>query len=128
MTIKIKVQGLKYVEKMLKHKRKLLGGKTSVLVGYGGVQAPYAVYVHENEDPDINYTKVGTGPKFLSEAPFSVRELAEVVSQSLKQGFSLTEALVEAGQLVLERSEPQVPLDTTALVKTGFVEPESSND
>lgn len=38
-------------------------------VGYGGAAAGYMNIVHENLDPDVNWTKPGSGPKFL-ETPF----------------------------------------------------------
>ena len=38
-------------------------------VGYGGEAADYMNIVHENLDPDVHWTKPGSGPKFL-ETPF----------------------------------------------------------
>lgn len=133
MALKIRIHGFKYVERMLRSKKMQLGkGVQSVLVGYGeGGQptnasgVPYAVHVHEDlearHDP-------GKQAKFLTEAPFTKDELAEIVTQSLKKGETLIEGLEKAGQLVLERSEPLVPVDTYALVESGFVRREVGDD
>lgn len=43
---------------------------------------PYAVFVHENTDPSINYTKAGTGPKYL-EIP--TMEMAEKLPETFKR-------------------------------------------
>lgn len=40
-----------------------------VEVGYKGDAAEYMNIVHENLDPDVNWSKPGSGPKFL-ETPF----------------------------------------------------------
>lgn len=124
MTIKIKVQGFKQVERLLKRTTSKLGrGTPSVLVGYGGetvvnsTNKPYAVYVHEDLEA---HHDIGQA-KFLEEAPFTSDELAEIVSDSLKQGSTLMAGLEKAGHLVLERSEPLVPVDTGNLVSSGFV-------
>lgn len=37
-------------------------------VGYGGVAAPYAVTVHEKVEDGINWSRPGSGPKFLENA------------------------------------------------------------
>lgn len=55
-------------------------------VGFGGAAAPYAVVVHENVDPSINYTEPGTGPKYL-EIP--TLELAEVLPEYVERRLAL---------------------------------------
>lgn len=131
MTIKIRIHGLVYVNRMLNSKKMQFGkGVQSVLVGYGeGGEPtntsgkPYAIYVHNLEAKHDSPTQA----KFLEEAPYSVEELAEIVSQSLKNGETLLDGLEKAGQLVLERSQPLVPVDTGHLRESGFVERESGN-
>ena len=135
MSIKIRVQGFHYVERMLHSKKMQLGrGKQSVLVGYGGDDVvnstgnPYAVFVHEDTVTPKKWTKPGTGPKFLTDALFTVAELRDIISQSLKEGETLMQGLEKAGQLVLDRSEPLVPVDTGDLVESGFVRREDSEE
>lgn len=124
MSIKIKIQGISQVNRLLNNKKSQLGrGKQSVLVGYGGTEeVDYAIYVHE----DLEARHPTGQAKFLEEAPYSVEELAEIVSDSLKEGDSLLDGLEKAGKLVLERSQPLVPQDTGALAESGFVRREES--
>ena len=42
-----------------------MGDEQTVELGFG---TAYAVPVHENTDPDVNWTAPGTGPKFLEKA------------------------------------------------------------
>lgn len=128
MSIKIKIQGINQVNRLLNSKRRQLSGTKSVLVGYGDPDPlnstghKYAIYVHEDLE-----AKHETGQaKFLEEAPYSVDELAEVVSQSLKEGHQLIDGLEKAGRLVLERSQPLVPVETGDLKESGFVRREDS--
>ena len=46
-----------------------LDGGMGAQVGYGGDASDYMNIVHENLDPNVNWTKPGSGPKFL-ETPF----------------------------------------------------------
>jgi len=128
MVAKLVIQGINQVNRLLNSKRKQLGrGKQSVLVGYGDDTTvnskgeSYAIFVHEDleavHDP-------GKQAKFLEEAPYFVEELGAIVSQSLKDGHTLLDGLVKAGELVLERSEPLVPVEFGTLAASGFVRPE----
>lgn len=40
-----------------------------ITIGYGGPTIRYARIVHENMNPNVTWTKAGTGPKYL-EIPF----------------------------------------------------------
>lgn len=126
MSIKIKIQGISQVNRLLNSKKSQLGrGKQSVLVGYGGTEEiDYAIYVHE----DLEARHATGQAKFLEEAPYSVEELADVVSNSLKAGQSLLDGLEEAGKLVLERSQPLVPVETGELRESGFVRREGPEE
>lgn len=132
MRLSIQVQGFKEIERLTRSKKKQLGKPTqSVLVGYGGDDVVnttgegYAVYVHEDTDAEH---KPPTQSKFLIDAPVEVDELASIVSQCLNNGDSLIEGLEEAGQLVLERSEPLVPVAEGHLVGSGFVRREDQDE
>lgn len=122
--LKISVKGGKAVERLIKHKRRKFAEKTqSVIVGFGGGEVDYAIYVHEKEDPTIQYTTAGTGPKFLEEpALASMDEIREIVSQGLKDGKSLIDSLYTAGEFVLEQAELVTPKDSGDLRESGFVE------
>lgn len=54
-------------------------------VGFGGAASAYAGWVHENLDPNINWTEEGTGPKYL-EIP--TMELAEVLPEYVERRMS----------------------------------------
>ena len=41
------------------------GDMLSMTIGYGGPAAPYALEVHENMNPNVNWTRPGSGPKYL---------------------------------------------------------------
>ncbi len=45
----------------------------SISMGYGGPAAPYALYVHEELDPNINWSRPGSGPKFLENPVISMQ-------------------------------------------------------
>jgi len=40
-----------------------------IIIGYGGPAIRYARHVHENMNPNVRWSKPGTGPKYL-EIPF----------------------------------------------------------
>jgi hypothetical protein len=48
------------------------GDELIIDVGYGDDAIGYALYVHENMFPGVNWTRPGSGPKFL-ESPFNER-------------------------------------------------------
>jgi len=41
------------------------GDMISVTLGYGDEAVGYALYVHENLSPTVNWTRPGSGPKYL---------------------------------------------------------------
>lgn len=47
---------------------KAMGDKVVGEVGYGGPSAPYAVAVHERVEEGVNWSRPGSGPKFLENA------------------------------------------------------------
>lgn len=60
------------------------GSDVSVRLGFGGPAAPYAVYVHENLDPNVQH-KVGQA-KFLETAVLNgVVGLAERIADSMRE-------------------------------------------
>lgn len=63
------------------------GREISVTLGYGGPAANYALAVHENLDPRVNWKRPGSGPKFL-ENPLKERQnqLPERIARGFKAG------------------------------------------
>lgn len=47
---------------------KVSGDRVVGEVGYGGPAAPYAVAVHERVEEGVNWSRPGSGPKFLENA------------------------------------------------------------
>lgn len=45
----------------------------TVNLGYGSEAVTYAVIVHENMNPDVNWTRPGSGPKYL-ETPWKAMQ------------------------------------------------------
>lgn len=41
------------------------GNEISVKLGYGGVAVNYAWHVHENMNPNVRWSRPGSGPKYL---------------------------------------------------------------
>lgn len=125
--LKISIKGGKTVERLLKHKHRKLGkGREAVVIGYGGGPVDYAIYVHEDIRQDINWTTPGTGPQFLVQpAQENLDDLRDHIAFSVKQGKTLKESLVSAGQYLLEVSEDVTPKDTGDLRESGFVRSES---
>lgn len=56
--------------------------RVTTAVGFGGQASAYAFWVHENLDPNTNWTEPGTGPKYL-EIP--TLQLAEVLPTYVEQ-------------------------------------------
>lgn len=50
------------------------------IITYGDAAADYAVYVHENMNPNIKYSTPGTGPKYLERPTLA---MAEVLPQRM---------------------------------------------
>ena len=66
------------------------GHTVSVKLSAGGPAAPYAAEVHENMNPGVNWTKPGTGPKYL-ETPMN--EAVQEIMTDLRD--DINEALEE---------------------------------
>jgi len=49
------------------------GDTMMVTLGYGDEAVGYAIYVHENLDPNVHWTRPGSGPKYL-ENPLKERQ------------------------------------------------------
>ena len=43
------------------------GTEISVTMGYGDESVGYALYVHENMNANVNWTRPGSGPQFLAQ-------------------------------------------------------------
>lgn len=64
------------------------GREISVTLGYGNQSVGYALYVHENMNPNVHWTRPGSGPKYL-ETPLKAKqgELGPRISQAVVRGF-----------------------------------------
>ena len=92
--------------------------RTSLMVGYS---APYAVYVHE----DLQARHTNGQAKYLEQPQREYAErMALMVRESVARGKPLQEALLEAGNFLLEESRKLVPVDTGRLKASGFVKVE----
>ena len=67
------------------------GGKgkdeISIQMGYGDESVKYALYVHENLDPHVKWTRPGSGPKYL-ENPLKEKqdELPDRLADAIRRG------------------------------------------
>lgn len=118
MAVEVKTTGtdslLKKLEERVKWARD--GNGTTVVVGY---EAPYATTVHE--DLEMVHPNGGQA-KYLEEpSRLYAREVQKAVSDSLVKGKDFEKALTAGGELLLELSEPFVPVDTGELVNSGYV-------
>lgn len=81
--------------------------------------APYAVFVHE--DLTARHPHGGSA-KFLETPARQHRDqMARIISGALVRGRTLDQALLEAGQFLLARSQEIVPVDTGLLKASGSV-------
>lgn len=88
-------------------------------VVYGGNGIDYAVLVHE--DMEASH-RVG-GPKYLEQASRTTAlQGADAVRKALAAGATLEDALAARAGLVLEASQPLVPVRSGALKASGRVE------
>jgi hypothetical protein len=55
------------------HPPEIDGDEISIELGYGDAAVGYAIYVHENLDPGVNWTRPGSGPKYL-ENPLKAKQ------------------------------------------------------
>lgn len=96
----------------------LKGTKTiTVNVGY---KAPYAVFVHE--DIEAKHP-LGGQAKYLEQPSRQyAREMSAIVERSVKAKNGLGEGLKRAGDFLLAKSQPLVPVETGELKASGYVE------
>jgi hypothetical protein len=90
-------------------------GNQALEVGY---RAPYAVFVHE----DLHAKHMNGHAKFLTLPAQQALPLMQAEAQSaIEEGASRREALLEAGDLLLQASQKLVPVDTGYLLSSGYV-------
>lgn len=64
-------------------------GVISVTMGYGSTAVDYAASVHENMDPRVNWTRPGSGPKYLEQPLDQAKgELPGIIADAVKEGLS----------------------------------------
>lgn len=112
------VANIERVTQVLNRKKARLAPRqaSSYAVGFA---APYALYVHED------LTKAhprGGQAKFLEE-PMRTRslDLATTGNQALRNGKSIDEALLAAGNQLLKFAQALCPVDTGRLRNSGYV-------
>lgn len=117
------IMGTEHLMRLLNDKAEMVrryGEKMRVKVGY---RAYYAIYVHENEQmPHPN----GGQAKFLEQPARTMRlELAAMIREDLKKTKAadpMRHALLKAGKALLAASQELVPVDTSYLKNSGYVE------
>jgi hypothetical protein len=84
-----------------------------------GYEAPYTIFVHERLDL---YHEPPTQAKFLEQpAREWAFRLGRMVFDLMKQGKTARQALMAAGEKLLEESRKITPIDTGELRESGFV-------
>lgn len=119
------VEGVGATLKALKQARDKYGRygtKPEVSVVYGGPDVPYAIIVHE--DLEMNHPNGGQA-KFL-EQPLreNKKRMADIIRSRMgrkRKPMSLKDAMIEACNLLLAKSQPLVPVDTGRLKESGRV-------
>ena len=95
-------------------KRKKSGKTVSVIVGY---TANYAIHVHENLEAFHSNGQA----KFLEQPAREMqKDLGKIAVDALKQGKSLTQALILAGLALQRASQKLVPVLTGNLRASAF--------
>lgn len=99
------------IEKMsIKGKKKL-----TLNIGY---EADYAIYVHEN----LNARHINGRAKFLEKpARMLSKKISDMVKDTLQRKRGLEEGLMKSGNMLLDASKKEVPVDTGNLRDSGFV-------
>lgn len=118
MTVTMKTTGVdSWAKKVQERVQWAKGGNgTTVVVGY---EAPHATRVHE--DLEMVHPNGGQA-KFLEEpSRLYAREVQREVADTLARERDFEKALLAGGELLLELSEPYVPVDTGELVNSGTV-------
>ena len=88
----------------------------AVDVGYA---APHAVHVHEDMEA---HHEVGQAKYLEYPARLYAEDIQKAVAQEYQKSHDLEKALLTGGRLLLELSQPLVPVDTGELKASGFVE------
>lgn len=86
----------------------------SVIVGY--TQA-YALYVHEDMEA---FHRVGQAQYLRQPARQYAKELAELAVKAVRNGATVSQALLVAGLRLQRESQLLVPVDTSALKASAF--------
>jgi hypothetical protein len=119
MEVAVKTVGASSLQEKLSRRLKetLEASGKQAVVGYS---APHATRVHE--DLEVYHEPPGQA-KYL-EAPSRMyqKEIALAGRAALEQGKTPPEALLAQGQLLLEKSQEIVPVDTGELRASGYVE------
>lgn len=135
--VTVNIQGRGRLAKNLQTKIKKLHNAT-VVVGYS---APYALYVHESIEMELEGeprtshigvywgqpTRLGGQAQFLLK-PFieHKKDISNIVKNELRAGKTLRQALLTAGRILLKESKKLVPIETSKLRSSGFVHIEDS--
>lgn len=129
-----KIEGVDDVINALKKKGVEAGGdsKPSVIVGY---TAAYALFVHENRERKLEGLPRPSGlgtywnpgrPGFLLDVMHEITgELSNIVSESMKKGMPLIQALYLAGLRLQRESMQNVPVEYGFLRASAFTRPEN---
>lgn len=109
------ITGVNQLRARFVKERRLVEGETNIEVGYS---TPYAIYVHEN----LRARHVVGQAKFI-EAPARVyaRTAHLIVAKELMRGKNWLKAMMTLANILYERSQELVPVDTGLLRSTGFV-------
>lgn len=92
--------------------------QSAVGVGFGGEEAFYALYVHENIQA---HHPIGQA-KFLEQPMRTMRrQMTEMIARYLKAGKPMEQALFYAGNALLQAAIALCPIKTGALRRSGFV-------
>lgn len=87
-----------------------------------GYSAPHAIFVHE--DLTANHPNGGQA-KYLEAAsrnPSTIEKMRSVLRDKLRNKKGLRQAVIAAGQVLLEESQKLVPIDTGELRNSGFLD------
>lgn len=117
MAIKVDKQSVRNTIHKMRGKAKAYGKTpTRSVVGY---QMPYAIYVHE--DLTANHPNGGQAKYLEAPARKYSKDMSLMIRRALRKGTTLQSALLQAAYFLLKQSQPLVPVDTGALVNSGFV-------
>lgn len=118
MTVQVQVVGKQGLLNSIKDKvKQFLGFSKSpeVIVGY---TQNYALHVHENLEAGHPN---GGQAKFLEQPAREMRkQLAQIISDQLKRGRTMEQAMYVAGLVLQGESQKLVPVDTGALKASAF--------